>query len=136
MLIKIPDKSTFEIYTIQVYFQIDTFAFIMKTIVFYLHIFSIMYCRKDLLSDKWHTALLVDHKRDLWLYLGEEGVWCFAWHASFWIHGILLILMSQRVWSGLGHAREKTVSTQYSLLFFIMSYFEFVQITMKLKKKI
>lgn len=52
MLIKIPDKSTFEIYTIQVYFQIDTFAFIMKTIVFYLHIFSIMYCRKDLLSDK------------------------------------------------------------------------------------
>lgn len=54
MLIKIPDKSTFEIYTIQVYFQIDTFAFIMKTIVFYLHIFStcIMYCRKDLSFDK------------------------------------------------------------------------------------
>lgn len=74
MLIKIPDKSTFEIYTIQVYFQIDTFAFIMKTIVFYLHIFSIMYCRKDLLSDKWHPALFVDHKRDLRLYLGEEGV--------------------------------------------------------------
>lgn len=37
MLIKIPDKSTFEIYTIQVYFQIDTFAFIMKTSVLFTY---------------------------------------------------------------------------------------------------